>query len=72
MQLSLNIFLLQLMKNHILWLIPRKQINKSKKELQELKGNFRRNMPESIKLSLNNYKKIVKRELRRLQEEKKF
>jgi len=29
-------------------------------------------MPESIKLSLNNYKKTVKRELRRLQEKKKF
>jgi hypothetical protein len=29
-------------------------------------------MLESIKLSLNNYKKIVKRELRRLQEKKNF
>ena len=76
MQLNLNIFLLQLMKNHILWLIlqitQKKQINKSKKELQKLKGSSRKNMPESIKLSLNNYKKTVKRELRSLQEKKKF
>ena len=64
------------MKNHILWLIlqitQKKQINKSKKELQKLKGSSRKNMPESIKLFLNNYKKTVKRELRSLQEKKKF
>lgn len=72
MQLSLNKFLLQLMKNHILRIVQKKQIKKSKKELQELKGSSRKNMPESIKLSLNNYKKTVKRELRRLQEKKKF
>ena len=60
------------MKNRILWLIPRKQINKSKKELQELKENFKKNMPTNIKLSLDNYKKNVKRELMRLKEKKKF
>jgi hypothetical protein len=72
MQPNLNIYLLQLMKNRILWLIPRKQINKSKKELQELKENFKKNMPTNIKLSLDNYKKNVKRELMRLKEKKKF
>jgi hypothetical protein len=72
MQPNLNIYLLQLMKNRILWLIPRKQINKSKKELQELKENFKKNMPANIKLSLDNYKKNVKRELMRLKEKKKF
>jgi len=50
----------------------KKAIKKSKKELPESKDNLRRNMPESIKPSLNSYKKIVKRELRTPQEEKNF
>jgi hypothetical protein len=50
----------------------KKAIKKSKKELPESKENLRRNMPESIKPSLNNYKKTVQRELRRPQEEKNF
>jgi hypothetical protein len=40
--------------------------------LQELKENFKKNMPANIKLSLDNYKKNVKRELMRLKEKKKF
>jgi adenine C2-methylase RlmN of 23S rRNA A2503 and tRNA A37 len=40
--------------------------------LQELEENFKKNMPVNIKLSLDNYKKNVKRELMRLKEKKKF
>ena len=72
MQLNLNIAILLLTKNHILMLKQKKAIKKSKKELPESKENLRRNMPESIKPSLNNYKKTVQRELRRPQEEKNF
>jgi hypothetical protein len=72
MQLNLNILLVQLMRNHILRQIPSNQINKSMKELQELKDNSRKSIPESIKPSLNNYKKTAKRELKKPQEEKNF
>jgi len=66
-QLNLNIVLLLLTRNH-----KKNAIKKSKKELPESKDNLRRKMPESIKPSLNSYKKNVKRELRRPQEKKNF
>jgi len=47
----LKILLIKIMMDHIL----KKQISKSKKELQELKNNSRKSTLESIKLSLNNY-----------------
>jgi len=49
-----------------------KLMNKLKKELPGLREKSKKNMLESIKPSLNNYKKTVKSEQRRPQEKKNF